>query len=516
MRFMPAGKLRMTIDRAKDLAFPETHQGGSVDATRLDPYVNLTLEGKAVKMVKRTPADKDGGADPVWESDVTFDVVDQYLVDLEVLNQAALGKDTVLGFAQISLLSVFRSGFTEYWLSLKQKKANGGIKQVGDVFIRMAFAGPVGIAYPQLRPDLDSFDDTLRKPMAPDVPSSDDDSEEDGKVVISTNPADDAMDPEAAKQQLMDLERRRQDGEVLPPEFTDEEIQAAFKFIDLDRNNFVGAAEIRHILVCMGEMITDDEIDMMISMVDMDGDGQVSYKEFRTLVLHPNPGIADMHKEINREKDAELMKEKQALAGKTHGLDLTAFQRQKEIALREQKKKKIVQFVIDNEADFDYIKNAHLRFLDLLPENRVGGRVRFPEFCKVMDIEPIQEYKNLHKFYDTEEMGDMDVREFLLSMMNFVDVDKEVRVKLSFEMFDESKSGYIAQKEVEEILRGNHMLSLVSVRRKAETIMRQAHTNKAGAITLNEFIVVSKKFPNILLPAVGYTPTITSTEVIVA
>jgi Ca2+-binding EF-hand superfamily protein len=42
-----------------------------------------------------------------------------------------------------------------------------------------------------------------------------------------------------------------------------------------DHNNFVGAAEIRHILVCMGEMITDEEIDMMISMVDLDGDGQV-------------------------------------------------------------------------------------------------------------------------------------------------------------------------------------------------------------------------------------------------
>ena len=29
----------------------------------------------------------------------------------------------------------------------------------------------------------------------------------------------------------------------------------------------MGAAEIRHILVCMGELITDEEIDMMISMV---------------------------------------------------------------------------------------------------------------------------------------------------------------------------------------------------------------------------------------------------------
>lgn len=42
-------------------------------------------------------------------------------------------------------------------------------------------------------------------------------------------------------------------------EFTDEEIQAAFRFLDLDGNQFIGAGEIRHILICMGELITDEE-----------------------------------------------------------------------------------------------------------------------------------------------------------------------------------------------------------------------------------------------------------------
>ena len=37
----------------------------------------------------------------------------------------------------------------------------------------------------------------------------------------------------------------------------------------------IGAAEIRHVLICMGELITDEEVDEMISMVDSDGDGQV-------------------------------------------------------------------------------------------------------------------------------------------------------------------------------------------------------------------------------------------------
>ena len=109
---------------------------------RLDPYANLTVEGKAVKMIKRTPADKDGGYDPVWESEIHFDIVDQYLIDLEIFNQNLIGgKDILLGSTQISLLNVFRSGVFESWLSLKQKKANGGIKAVGDIFVRLVFTG---------------------------------------------------------------------------------------------------------------------------------------------------------------------------------------------------------------------------------------------------------------------------------------------------------------------------------------------------------------------------------------
>jgi hypothetical protein len=277
IRFMPAGRLTVHLDRAKDLAFPETHKPVPGEVVRMDPYVSLALEGKAVKMIKRTPADKDGGSDPVWESEIEFDVVDQYLMELEVLNQSSKGgKDIPLGAVQVSLLNVFRSGNMESWMSLKQKKANGGIKEIGDVFVRLGFSGPVAIAYPQFRPEVDSFDDTLRKMPAPQ--REDSDGEEDRtKPVISTIPDDDMPAEEAARLAGEQQERSAQD--KLPPEFTDDEITAAFKFIDLDHNNFVGASEIRHILVCMGEMITDEEIDMMISMVDTDGDGQVTHRK---------------------------------------------------------------------------------------------------------------------------------------------------------------------------------------------------------------------------------------------
>ena len=50
--------------------------------------------------------------------------------------------------------------------------------------------------------------------------------------------------------------------------FTEEDIKKAFSLFDLDSNGYIGAAEVRHILIFMGEHVTDEEVDMMISMLD--------------------------------------------------------------------------------------------------------------------------------------------------------------------------------------------------------------------------------------------------------
>ena len=42
--------------------------------------------------------------------------------------------------------------------------------------------------------------------------------------------------------------------------FSDQEIVEAFIAFDLDKNHFIGAAEIRHILINIGEQVTDDEV----------------------------------------------------------------------------------------------------------------------------------------------------------------------------------------------------------------------------------------------------------------
>ena len=59
---------------------------------------------------------------------------------------------------------------------------------------------------------------------------------------------------------------------------SDEEIRQAFRVFDKDGNGFISAAELRHVMINLGEKLTDEEIDDMIREADTDGDGQVNYE----------------------------------------------------------------------------------------------------------------------------------------------------------------------------------------------------------------------------------------------
>lgn len=478
--YLPAGTLHVNVVRGKGLLPKGKQTPMDGESFRIDPFVNFTLNSQAAKMSKKCPVDKDGGTDPVWQHQLNFDVVDQYLMDVDCYHQNIQGDDELIGSAQVSLLTVFKAGIQNLWVTLKQSKPEGGVRECGDINIQMHFVGPPAIAFPQYRPGVETFDDALRQSPpdeSDDVKVKKDDSDLVAGILAGGEKSD------FAKQ-----------------EFTDEEIENAFKFIDLDKNNFIGAAEIRHILVCMGELITDEEIDMMIAMVDLDGDGQVSFDEFRKLVLHPDPARMDKDDAINDDALEAIEKEKLVMAGRANEVDSATFQRQKEMQARDMKKRMILNFLNDHEYDFDSLQLSYNRYLGLPKEHRIQGRITFDQFCTILQIDPINENNRLFGLFDPERTGKVDLREFLLGCFNFVDLSREVRLPLTFQMYDEDKTGYISIKEVRLMLQGNHMLSLASVEKKAQTMMRQAVANESNAITVKEFLIVTKKFPNIIIP----------------
>lgn len=171
--------------------------------------------------------------------------------------------------------------------------------------------------------------------------------------------------------------------------FTDKEIRDAFNSFDLDKNDFVGAAEIRHVLVNIGENVTDEEVDEMIRMCDRDGDGQVSYSEFYRMVTNREPPSANAL--------AAMSSSEGVLNGTL-------------VAQRNARKTALVNFV----ADFTITSEVL---------NRMGGKVRrmgkadggmvnYEEFCKgVIDQDPSPVVEKIFKIFDMDKIGQIDSRE---------------------------------------------------------------------------------------------------------
>jgi hypothetical protein len=65
-----------------------------------------------------------------------------------------------------SLLPVFKRGKTDTWLELRTAESSSSSSTVsrsaGEVRLVLEFEGPPGVAYPQQRPGVDTFDDSAR------------------------------------------------------------------------------------------------------------------------------------------------------------------------------------------------------------------------------------------------------------------------------------------------------------------------------------------------------------------
>jgi serine/threonine-protein phosphatase 2B regulatory subunit len=408
---------------------------------KADPYAKVSIGQQSFS----TKPIVGGGKNPVWDAELSFEVKTEKEMVLEIMSKEEVGNDKFMGRCTVSILDWIASG-----------SFNGDIdvvdlndKNVGKVTLDVKFDRP-GAQTRSAKPEAKSQGQM--------------------QLAVAGDRSSDAPRDPAGK-------------------FTDEEIYEAFVAFDLDKNNFIGAAEIRHVLINIGETVTDEEVDEMIRMVDKDGDGQVAFEEFYEMVTNgkqPPPGLGGGGRAG-------------AMAGGGGG-GVAPPTGASVVAQRNAKKTALDEFARDNNLKPESIKKAYKRFQ--ATDKDKSGMIDYTEFCEVLQVDPSPQGEKVFQLFDYDKSGQIDVREFLVALSNFSGAGKDDKLKFAFMIFDEAGNGMITKAELTRILKANHMASQdAEVARKADTIMTQGDKDGDGVVTFDEFVIVSKKFPNILFPA---------------
>ncbi|XP_075246684.1 calmodulin-like [Convolutriloba macropyga] len=64
----------------------------------------------------------------------------------------------------------------------------------------------------------------------------------------------------------------------------EDDLQEAFRIFDQNGDGLVSPAELKFVMVNLGEEIDDEDLDVLVAQVDKDGDGQLNYQEFVQLM----------------------------------------------------------------------------------------------------------------------------------------------------------------------------------------------------------------------------------------
>jgi Ca2+-binding EF-hand superfamily protein len=356
----------------------------------------------------------------VWGKDFEFDIVSEKEMEIEILDKETnAGKDKFMGRATVSILDWISQETFQGPIEIFDK--SGGI--AGELMIKTQFYKP------------EVYEAKMKSKSLASTSSS--------GMTTSLNTQKD---------------------------FTDVEILEAFRSFDLDKNNYVGAAEIRHVLVNIGEKVEDEvvgktesnvcmscliffalkkrfnilfsillvlnlnllKVDEMIRMVDKDGDGQVSFEEFYKMVTggrKPPPGLGRGGRYALQTQDSIATSVSSTNNNGVPSINKYTVTNNpigspKEILdARNAKRKLLDEFARDHNLQPESIKRAHRRFVAM--DQDKTGQMDYIELCEVLQVDPSTQCEDLFNMFDYRKSGTVDTKEVLIALANFTGAGKD-------------------------------------------------------------------------------------------
>ena len=265
--------------------------------------------------------------------------------------------------------------------------------------------------------------------------------------------------------------------------YSDEELRLAFLSFDLDKNSFVGVAEIKHLMGLIGEQVTDEEIDEMIKMGDSEGYGQVSWEGFHGIF---KKGSAESP---SKTEDRVAIISNQIVASTIQNMTLLE--------------------VINKFTDFQllkptYIKKIYKRFVEL--DVTRSGRVKYIQFLDILQVDDSALMQRMFELLDFDSVGAVEMKDMIISLSNHTESSRTDKLKFAFLMFDDEGRGWISRDHLRKILRANFPdTSSDDIELREADIIKLAGLNPDNdnePITYEKFMTISKTNASLIFPVV--------------
>lgn len=377
----------------------------------------------------------------LWDNELDIPVVNESSLTIEYGDfDRVTGGFESLGSSDLNLHPLYMNASIDASVDLKHENEVGEMIDGGSISmaLQFVFEGPANVAFPR-----------------------------DWGAVQSYIPRESDKTTEVAK-----------DDDQGYSEF---DIRTAFDKIDLDKNGYIGAAELRHCLTCMGEQVTEAEIDMMISMLDLNGDGAVPFKSFKAMVESPDPASDDFS----------------YLHVPTRG--------------KKEQDNNDMQEVFDN-----YIQTHNTTKADVLrawdslrisaSSPTKGSSPSFHMGCNQL-IELMPQLGHSLELFDhlRSDTGNdvIDGRQLVMCFVSLVGFSEEEKCKLAFDMFDVDRSGYLTIDQIEVLLICTHFSKRETLKKKAYNLLRLVGDKSTKGVSMKSLTLGADKFPSLIFPSIA-------------